>query len=190
MCCLYYYDQYSVKEAERLAREGDASLFKGGEIRPNDPAPVLAKKGEDLKLLPMRFGFALPEKKLVINARQETVLSKRMFSESVLKRRCAIPASKFYEWDPWKERVTFRAENRESFFFAGIYDLSGGEERFVILTTAADSVMSPVHDRMPLLLKAEQAKDWIRDLGCLSPFLKGTFVPLTSEREYTQLSLF
>ena len=48
----------------------------------------------------MSWGFPQYQKKgLLINARAETALERKMFRDSVLHRRCIIPAKQFYEWD-------------------------------------------------------------------------------------------
>src|SRR5699024_8675572 len=81
-----------------------------GDICPSQQAPVLTGEGGELHLELMTWGFLPPageEKRegkgrpggLIINARAETALEKRMFRDSIRSRRCVIPAAHFYEWD-------------------------------------------------------------------------------------------
>ena len=58
---------------------------------------------------------------LIINARAESVIDKPMFRDSILQRRCVIPASWFYEWNRKKEKVTFKQEDSSILFMAGFY---------------------------------------------------------------------
>lgn len=107
--------------------------------------------------------------KPLINARAETLMEKRMFKGAFLSRRCLIPADGFYEWlteNKKKQPVRFQVNNGELFAFAGIYeegkDLEGNPRRTCsIITVAANEVVSPVHDRMPAILKIEDEKRWI-----------------------------
>ena len=107
--------------------------------------------------------------KPMINARAETLMEKRMFKGAFLSRRCLIPADGFYEWlteNKKKQPVRFQVNNGELFAFAGIYeegkDLEGNPRRTCsIITVAANETVSPVHDRMPAILKIEDEKRWI-----------------------------
>lgn len=127
-------------------------------------------------------------KQLLINARAESALAKRMFSESVLRRRCAIPAARFYEWDKNKNKVTFSKNGQSTIYMAGFYIPCEEENRFVILTTDANDSMRSVHDRMPLILAEDELKSWIYDTGKVSDFLKKESPQLEKKQEYEQLS--
>ena len=119
----------------------------------------------------MVWGFPAPEGKgLVINARCETVLEKKLFSESVRTRRCLIPASGFYEWSQRKDPYFFAPqsvgpqsgqEKGRLLLMAGFYRSWEGTERFVILTTRANASVCGVHPRMPLILEPEDARLWL-----------------------------
>ncbi|MBP3730217.1 MAG: SOS response-associated peptidase family protein [Mailhella sp.] len=128
--------------------------FQGRNIRPSDNATVLTAVSSPLQL---QFGFRLPDGRLVINARSETVMKKPMFRNLLRYGRVVIPADCFHEWDKSKVKYTFTLPDRQQMFFAGLRD----QNSFVILTTAANRSMIPVHDRMPLIL--EDAQGWLRD---------------------------
>ena len=65
----------------------------------------------------------------------------------------------------------------------------GDGEHFVILTTAANSSMEPVHDRMPLLLEESEVSDWILDSGRIDSFLRKTPPLLNRSTDYEQMAL-
>ena len=75
-------------------------------------------------------------------------------------------------------------------FMAGCYDLYEDEERFVILTTEANPSVSPVHERMPLILEPRELQNWVLDDGAVEPLLQKTSVLLDAFTEYEQMSLF
>jgi len=102
-----------------------------------------------------------------INAKSEEVLTKRVFSQPLQKRRCLVPADGFYEWKKLrgelKEPHHIQLKNGEPFFFAGVYE-RGGDERpdtFAMLTTAANDLMKGIHVRMPVILYGEMAHAWL-----------------------------
>lgn len=101
--------------------------------------------------------------KPLINARGESLEDKASFKHLVNKRRTAILADSFYEWekrDGKKQPVRFLMNNKEPFAFAGLWDRQGnGESSKVtttIITTEANDLVRPVHDRMPVILRGEE----------------------------------
>jgi putative SOS response-associated peptidase YedK len=103
-----------------------------------------------------------------INARAETLLGKRRFAPLVARadRRCLVLADGWYEWlrpeRPRGERVPFRytVDGGGPFAFAGLWDEHrvDGERlaSVTVLTTAANEICAPVHDRMPCVLDSEE----------------------------------
>ncbi len=77
-----------------------------GDIHPADSAIILSGSRFSLQAEVMGWGFP-SYNQLLINARAESALQKPTFSESVMRRRCIIPARHFYEWDSKKNKVTF-----------------------------------------------------------------------------------
>jgi putative SOS response-associated peptidase YedK len=85
-----------------------------------------------------------------------------------------VPADAFYEWQGGRaERrpLWFHDPTGELLVFAGLAFERAGSLAFVILATAANDFMRPVHDRMPVLLSAERAEAWRArpDAGLLAP---------------------
>src|SRR4051812_30295235 len=107
----------------------------------------------------------------LINARSETVSEKPSFREAFKKRRCIIPADGFYEWQRTggkKQPFFFQMRDERPFGFAGLWEKWRGEdgqmlETCTILTTEANEVLRPVHDRMPVILHTEDYELWLAD---------------------------
>lgn len=74
-------------------------------------------------------------------------------------------------------------------FLAGFYKEFEGEERFVILTTAANRFVSPVHERMPLILENEEVSDWLLDEEKFRGMICQRDVALKRQQEYEQQTL-
>jgi putative SOS response-associated peptidase YedK len=105
-----------------------------------------------------------------INARAETLLEKPMFRSLVARQRCLVPASGFYEWrtiNGKKQPFFFHLADDALFGFAGLWDQppAGGDPAapgsFTIITTAANDLVAPYHERMPVILRPEDEADWL-----------------------------
>jgi putative SOS response-associated peptidase YedK len=106
----------------------------------------------------------------MINARVETVTERPAFRRAFERFRCLIIADGFYEWQrvPVGPKHAFHIarEDRGLFAFAGLWSIWYGEDdtklrTCTILTTAANSVIAPLHDRMPIILGADAEADWL-----------------------------
>lgn len=112
----------------------------------------------------------------LINARTETVREKPSFRNAFRRRRCLIPASGFYEWlqeGRRKQPYYVRMRDGRVFAFAGLWERweapeGGSIETCTILTTGANAVLAPIHDRMPVILARPDYGTW------LDPALKDT----------------
>ena len=159
-------------------------------VGPGRPVPVVVEDAEARRLRPMVWGFrpawlrTAPKRPPPINARAETVLERPMFRGAVQRHRCVVPATGFYEWaagqgrqkQPWH----FKLRNEAPFAFAGLWASGGedGEPSVLLLTTAPNHLVATVHDRMPVILQADDEALWLdpevtdpRDvLGCIGPY--------------------
>lgn len=104
----------------------------------------------------------------MINARSETVATKPAFRSALKKRRCLIPADGFYEWQKQgkaKQPFHFSMRTGEPFAFAGLWEhWHKGDhtiESCTILTTEANELVAPVHDRMPVILPPTVYDQWL-----------------------------
>lgn len=192
MCGRFYVDDETAGVLEKIAREVDLRLgrMRTGDIYPSQKAGVLAAKTAERELDEIRWGFLREQRKgLLINARAETVLQRSMFCESVQHRRCVIPARHFYEWDAEKNKVTFFREDGAVLYLAGFYNRFADGLRFIILTTKANASVSPVHDRMPLILEKRELADWIYEDGYTQDVLHKRPMLLGHTQEYEQQQL-
>lgn len=106
----------------------------------------------------------------MINARSETVHEKPSFRSAFQKRRCLIIADGFYEWsrnNTPKQPHHIGLASKEPFAFAGLWEswrpMAGGNPLFTctILTTEANTLIAPIHPRMPLILPKDQEAAWL-----------------------------
>lgn len=200
MCGRYYVNDETAREIEAIIRQADQKLsnkifgnssFLAREIHPTDVVPVIVPNGQKLSCRTQRWGFSgFTDKQVIFNARSESVLEKRMFRESTLHRRIVVPAAWFYEWNQRKEKNIFSSKEQPAIFMAGIYNYDQEEERFVILTTAANESMKPVHDRMPLVLEKEEILPWIFNDKKAEQMLHKIPCLLERKTDFEQMTLF
>jgi putative SOS response-associated peptidase YedK len=126
----------------------------------------------------------------MINARSETVTEKASFKTLLRKSRCLVPASGFYEWKKHaggKTPYFFGLKGGEPFAFAGLWTVwhTGREDElrsFTIITTGANELMSPVHDRMPVILHEKDEARWLDPMLSKPEDLLPLLAPYPSER--------
>lgn len=175
---------------------------KTGDIYPAALAPVLGAATEtagcralDCRMLRWGLpGYAPKEggkkEPIIFNARSETVMEKPTFREGMKNHRIVIPAAGFYEWNKRKEKFRFCRKDAPVLFMAGCFQHYEDGDRFVILTTAANASMAPVHDRMPLILEPDEIAAWIWDAEQTKYLLERQSCLLERETDYEQLTLF
>lgn len=192
MCGRYYIDDNTAQEIERLVRHLDRKLLSSGkkDIYPSGQAPVITGHQNEFSAELCTWGFpGFDKQKLIINARSETVLEKRLFRSSVLTQRCAVPAAGFYEWNTEKEKYTFQKPDGSICYLAGFYKEFEDTVRFVILTTEANSSMQSVHHRMPLILNEDELDAWIFDDSQTEVILHKVPGSLNKKTKYEQQTL-
>jgi putative SOS response-associated peptidase YedK len=145
---------------------------KRGEIFPSDTVPILIPEKEfKIDAVPMQWGIKGYKNSLVINARSEGVYEKNMFRDSIINKRCVIPANGFYEWTKLydkKEKYLIKPINSPMLYFAGIYEklpdptAPGGEQvRFVIMTRESRGLIRSLHTRMPVTVERKDILKWL-----------------------------
>lgn len=158
---------------------------------------VQSKAGEETQFQWMRWGLVPHWAKDIkigyklINARVETVAEKPAFRSAIKQRRCLILADGFYEWQhqgKQKQPYYFQLESAELFAFAGLWETwnSSEDEQVVsctILTTAADEVVNPIHERMPIIVPSQYYEMWL-DPEITQP---QKILPLVTESDRTSL---
>lgn len=201
MCGRYFFGDRTADEVEKELglRPGSISP-RPGDATPGSVLPGIVRRrngeqnhDDELQATDVRdlfWGLTSRDNKLIINARAESVLDKPMFSDSFSNRRCLLPAAGFYEWDKAKTKFIFKRPDGKPMYLAGFYDLSAGKDSFVILTTSPNSSMEPVHDRMPVMIEAANAQDYLQDTSAAMDMLKEPMPELERSTDYEQLSLF
>jgi putative SOS response-associated peptidase YedK len=104
-----------------------------------------------------------------INAKSETVFESRLFADLVLRQRCVVPLSGFFEWKNAGQRkrpFKIHLQNNAIMSLAGIWEIwrpgTPHERRsFSILTTSANRFMRAIHDRMPVILDKSAEAEWL-----------------------------
>jgi len=161
---------------------------------PSQALPVLTEQQPD-KLQFFSWGlqpFLAKDAKAVkrsINARAETLTEKPSFRKLLQSKRCLVPADGFFEWQVTGHgKVPYRImlKNEELFTFAGLWDewadKSTGEvlHTFTIITTEANDVVKPIHERKPVILSPEAEELWL-DVNEPQEELLSLLVPYKAE---------
>ena len=144
-------------------------------IAPSQLIPAVINHNGENRLVCFRWGMipswskdpSIADK--LINARAETVDQKPSFRDAFRKRRCLIVADGFYEWkkeEGKKIPLYYYLKSGRPFGFAGLYEtwISPDKKEIntcTIITTAANELIAPVHDRMPVILSNEQERVWL-----------------------------
>jgi putative SOS response-associated peptidase YedK len=161
-------------------------------IAPSQPIAAVRAKADtsSRELAMLRWGLIPSWAKdpaignTLINARGESVASKPAFRSAFRSRRCLIVADGFYEWqkkDGGKQPFYIQVRGGEPFAFAGLWEHwhdPQGEivESAAIVTTDANEIMRPIHNRMPVILAPNHYDLWLdptmKDPKLLEPLLR------------------
>jgi len=188
-------EQLEVYVAELFEEEDRGSRYN---IAPTQRVPVLVIQDDTRWIRGFRWGLVPSWAKdpaignRMINARSETVAEKPSFRTAWKhRRRCLVLTDGFYEWQkpadgkgPKIPHAIEMADGRP-FGFAGLWERWGSEDdplfTCTILTTDANELVKPIHDRMPVILgDAEEWDAWV-DPDVPSDELDGLLRPYPSE---------
>ena len=175
--------------ASHFGLAGFPELAPRYNIAPTQPVAAVRAGEAGRELVRLRWGLVTPwakdAKVAPINARAETAAEKSMFRAALRKRRCLVPASGFYEWlalagQKQKQPYCFRPIDERPWAFAGLWERwqgpDGPIESCAILTTEANELVRPVHDRMPVILPERHFGGWLdplaQDAAELLPLLR------------------
>ena len=194
MCGRYFFVNKTACEVEKDFKLSHGAIKTDSvDITPGITAQGLICNREDRRKIAVAdlfWGIRTKDKKLIINARAEAITESTMFSDSVSNRRCILPSTGFYEWDKNKTKFVFKREDEKPLYLAGFYDLSENRDSFVILTTAANASMEPVHDRMPVIIDKRNIEDYLQDSSAAMEIINAPMPMLSRNSDYEQLSLF
>lgn len=192
--------RYSISvQPEQLAAHFNASLPASGlrarqNAAPTQYLPALLNNGTR-QIQMLRWGLVpawasdTSMSGRLINARAETINEKPSFRDAFKHRRCLILADGFYEWkqspDGTKQPIRFARADGEPFAFAGLWETwakGPGDplHTFTIITTTPNTLVAPIHDRMPVILSREGESVWL-DNGLRSADWAAVLVPCPPE---------
>lgn len=148
-------------------------------VAPGQFMPVILNKDGEPELEVMKWGLVPVWAKdlnigyKLINARDDTIFSKPVWRNIILRQRCLIPADGFYEWQKvsvaskeQKRPFYIKPKHDDLFSFAGVWDtykdIEGLELRtYSIITTSPNKEMANVHNRMPVILHQADEASWL-----------------------------
>lgn len=149
-------------------------------IAPTQSVITLIHDGDKFRGGLTKWGFSLGPNstKPVINARSESVYEKSFFRNALRSKRCLILASGFYEWkrEGSSSQPFWFYDSKQPFLvFAGLYQTlinhqGNKETRSAMLTTAANDVMAPIHNRIPVMLNPDQYRHWVHPHTSIDEF--------------------
>lgn len=192
--------RFTLTRQERAELEDEMGIPRGSlnpgyepryNIAPTDPHFIVRQKLEDREAVPAKWGlinFWQPVGKrpaIQINARAEGIDTRPAFREAFKKGRCLVPADGFFEWTGPKtgrRPLWFHRPDHGLIWFAGLYESwhpePGKRERtFAIVTTRANQLMEPYHDRMPVILSEDEADAWLNPKEADAKKLKALLHP-------------
>ena len=206
MCTRYFvekqYEQMNryildAEESPLFQRFVDNGITKlsSGEIRPTDAVPVIAsdRRGKP-SVFPMKWGFRIPLRQLIVNARVETAMVKPSFRDSWKEHRCIIPASYYFEWKHFKDpegkiitgaKCAIHPDSDNMLWMCGLYRIEDGLPVFVVLTKEATNAVVSIHDRMPVMLSEKDINRWISP-GITAESMLDNIVDKVTVSELTQ----
>lgn len=176
MCGRFTLTQTAEAIAEAFDLDEVPRFVPGYNIAPTQPVPVIRLGSGKQRQFDYLYWGLIPSwakdismGSRMINARVETVTEKPSFRTAFKRRRCLIAADGFYEWqrqDSKKQPYYFHLNDHSIFGFAGLWEQwhspAGDEiQSCTILTKAANSVVKPIHDRMPIILTPDLYDDWL-----------------------------
>ena len=160
-------------------------------VAPTDDAAVVVQRDDHRAITAYRWGLIphwsdTPKTgNRMFNARSETIDRQPAFRYAFSKRRCLVPVDAYYEWQRAgsvrQPYAIIRPDGRPlalAGLWAGWKDEETGEiiRSFTIVTTSANSMMAPIHDRMPVILRPEDEPLWldrsVQDPDALVPLFR------------------
>ena len=171
-----YYQYLTILPPAVEARNGPPANYN---VAPTSVSEIVTVRDGEIGIEPVKWGlvpsWAKDAKKIKaqINARGETVAERPMFRTAFQYGRCIVPATGYYEWlvtdkakkekQPFLIHLPGDAPTFEPFGFAGIFARNRAMDTvtFAIITLAASDNIKHIHDRMPVVLRAEALAPWM-----------------------------
>jgi putative SOS response-associated peptidase YedK len=175
MCGRFALNENPKKLAEHFHLFGEVEFKPSWNIAPYGSIySITADNQEQRHLSRMHWGFVPhwsddPNKFKLNCAKGETVAEKPLFKTAFRSRRCIIPVSGFYEWiviNKLKYPWYISLKSGAPMAMAGIWEtwkpkVGAAIDTCSIITTGPNELMRPIHDRMPVILDADQWETWL-----------------------------
>ena len=160
-------------------------------IAPTNKHWIMRMEYEDREVIRARWGLInhwAKDPKVgyrQINARAETLGKRPAFRDAFKKRRCVVPSDGFFEWTGPKgarQPIWLHRPDGGLILFAGLYESwqptpGEWEPTFTIITTGANAILEPIHDRMPVILSDDAVDEWLYPRKDGHETLKSLLVP-------------
>ncbi len=184
-------------EVRERYNEEDLSIYthEKKDIYPGSKSLIVTNEGFQKPT----WGFPL-HKKLVFNARGESIFEKRMFQKAAETKRCLVPANLFYEWQGKEKIKHFISTPEPILYMGGIYENFAENDgsitqRFSIITGASQNEMLEIHARIPLIIRKEDIQSFLNPTSSLDDVKRiiGSYpekLLITRENNNAQLSMF
>lgn len=175
MCGRYsIHDDIEELEQRFDAEFGSIAYEKRYNASPLQDCPVILNE-DPTKIVGIRWGMIpqwMKEKgRPLINIRKETLREKKTFLKQFRSQRCLVLASGFYEWrkeGKVNQPYYFRLKSKQPFAFAGLWEMDTDPKTgdpfktFAIMTTRPNTLIEPIHDRMPCMLRQSDERAWLK----------------------------
>jgi putative SOS response-associated peptidase YedK len=176
MCGRFALKSPPAKLVERFGLDECADFTPRYNIPPGTDIPVIRQSPEGKRVLHLlRWGLVPHWAKdpsignKLSNARGESVAEKPSFRDAFRRRRCLIPADGFYEWKTdgkVKQPYFISLKSGEPLAMGGLWESCRRPDGEIlrtacIITTGPNDIMEPIHDRMPVILRAEDWQAWL-----------------------------
>lgn len=173
-------------------------------VAPGQQMPIIIEQDGKRQLEFMQWGLIPSWSKdprigyKLINARDDTIFDKPIWRNVILKKRCLIPASGFYEWQkaPDVKKVSkqpfyIHPKQIELFSFAGVWETwkdKNNQEHmtYSIITTEPNKEMAAIHNRMPVILHPVDEPKWLEP----SRVTRSSIEPLLRTYEDDKLEIY
>lgn len=129
---------------------------------PSEQIPIITYD-QSYQLSLASWGFQTSHPKAIINARLETIDEKVLFKGPFQFHHCLVPVNGFYEWSsgPLKQKYLITCPSTPLFMLGGLYRMHRHTKEVVIITTFATRDVAAIHERMPLVIEANQYAKWL-----------------------------
>ena len=132
-------------------------------VAPSQRALVVTRTGLQPEAAMVAWGLppAGEGRSFLINARMETAAQKPTFRDAFASRRCLVVASGWYEWSAPKRPWHVQLADGGVMGMGGLLLRRGNEDRFVIMTSAANGELTAIHHRQPLVVPPDSWDRWL-----------------------------